>query len=145
MTNLPVSCLFCKIGNKEIPSEIVYEDESAFALLDVHPIAPGHTVVMPKKHSETILDLGDSELASLFSAVRNTTKLLQKALAPDGFTIGINHGKASGQTIEHFHIHIIPRFQNDGGGSIHSVVDNQPNETIREIAERIRKVETRNR
>ena len=133
-----MNCLFCKIGKKEIPAEIIYEDETAFALLDIHPMAPGHTMVMPKKHFETILDLEDSELASLFSAVRNVTKLLQKVLAPDGFTIGINHGKASGQTIDHLHIHIIPRFQNDGGGSIHSVVDNQPKETVREIAERIR-------
>ncbi|MBI4085985.1 MAG: HIT family protein [Candidatus Liptonbacteria bacterium] len=135
-----MDCLFCKIGNKEIPSEIIYEDDGAFAILDIHPIALGHSMVMPKKHAETILDLGEGELAPLFSAVRNVTKLLQKVLAPDGFTIGINQGKASGQTIEHFHIHIIPRFQNDGGGSIHSVVDNQPKETIREIAERIKKI-----
>ncbi len=133
-----MDCLFCKISGKEIPSEMIYEDSSAFAILDTHPMAPGHAMVMPKKHFETILDLEDSELAALFSAVRNVTKLLQEVFAPDGFTIGINHGKASGQTIEHLHIHVIPRFQNDGGGSIHSVVDNQPKETVREIAERIR-------
>lgn len=135
-------CLFCKITSKEIPSEVIYEDDSAFAILDIHPIAPGHTMVLSKKHRETILDLNDDELAPIFSAVRNVTKLLQEVFAPDGFTIGINQGKASGQTIDHLHVHIIPRFRNDGGGSIHSVVDNQPKETIREIAERIRK--TRN-
>ena len=138
MTNLSTNCLFCKIVNKEIPAEIIYEDDGAFAVLDIHPIAPRHSMVMPKKHAETIFDLEDREFAPLFSAVRNATKLLREVLAPDGFTIGINQGKASGQTIEHLHIHIIPRFQNDGGGSIHSVVDNQPSETIRESAERIR-------
>lgn len=137
-----MDCLFCKIGNKEIPSEIIYEDDSAFAILDIHPIAPGHSMVMPKKHSETILDLEDREFAPLFSSVRNVTKLLQEVFAPDGFTIGINHGKAGGQVVDHLHIHVIPRFQNDGGGSIHSVVDNKPSETIQEIAERIRTLNT---
>lgn len=133
-----MDCLFCKIGKKEIPSDVMYEDDGAFAILDIHPMAPGHAMVMPKKHSETILELNEDELGRLFSAVRNVTELLQKALSPGGFTIGINHGKASGQTIEHLHIHIIPRFQNDGGGSIHSVVHNPPKEAIEKIGERIR-------
>lgn len=116
---------------------MIYEDEATFAVLDIHPRAPGHTMVMPKVHRETILDLKENEFQPLFSAVKNTAELLKKALAPAGFTIGINQGKASGQTIDHLHIHIIPRFNNDGGGSIHSVVDNPPDKDIAEIAKMI--------
>lgn len=133
------NCLFCRIGKKEVSAEIVYEDAGNIAIMDINPRAPGHAMVVPKKHSETILDVPENELMPLFSAVKNTTALILKALRPDGFTIGINHGKASGQVVDHLHIHIIPRFLDDGGGSIHSVVDNKPGESIKEIAEKIRK------
>jgi histidine triad (HIT) family protein len=126
-------CLFCKIVNKEIPADIICEDDAAVAVLDIHPKAPGHTMVLPKGHSENILDLPDDKVEGVFKAVKNVTELLRKSLKPDGFTIGINHGKASGQAVEHLHIHIIPRWQNDGGRSIHSVVDNPPKESLKQI------------
>jgi histidine triad (HIT) family protein len=139
-------CLFCQIVNKEIPADIIYEDDTAVAVLDIHPKAPGHTMVLPKEHSENILDLPDDKVEGVFKAVKNVTELLRKSLKPDGFTIGINHGKASGQAVEHLHIHIMPRWQNDGGGSIHSVVDNPPKEPLKKIAAKIRstKSEIRN-
>lgn len=133
-----MDCLFCKIINKEISAEIIYEDENTVAVLDVFPKAPGHSMVLPKIHAENILELPDDKIEGVFKAVKNVTALLKKALAPDGFTIGINHGKVSGQAIDHLHVHIIPRWLNDKGHSIHSVVDNQPTESISEIAERIR-------
>lgn len=137
-----IDCLFCKIINKEISAEVVYEDENTVAILDVHPKAPGHAMVLPKVHAENILDLSDNKIEGTFKAVKNVTALLKKALVPDGFTIGINHGKVSGQAIDHLHIHIIPRWLNDKGHSIHSVVDNQPTESISEIANKIK--ESRN-
>ena len=130
-------CLFCKIINKEIPAEIVYEDDDALAILDVHPKAPGHTMILPKIHAENILDLAEEKIQGVFKAVKKTTELLNKSLKPDGFTIGINHGKVSGQTIEHLHIHVIPRYHNDAGGSIHDVVDNPPKESLEEIKKKI--------
>lgn len=132
-------CFFCKIINKEIPAEIIYEDESVIAILDIHPRAPGHAIVLPKVHAENILDLPNENIKGVFMAVKKVTELLNKSLMPDGFTIGINHGKVSGQTIDHLHIHIIPRWFNDGGGSIHDVVNNQPKESLEEIKDLIEK------
>ncbi|MDP3052707.1 MAG: HIT family protein [bacterium] len=133
-----MNCLFCSIIKKEIPAEIIYEDEKTLAILDINPRAPGHTMVLSKVHSETVLDLPENEVEPLFSAVKKITKLIQKSLKPEGFTIGINHGKISGQVVDHLHIHIIPRFENDGGSSIHSVVNNPPKESLREIKNKIK-------
>jgi len=133
-----MDCLFCKIINKEIPAEVIYEDENTIAILDIQPRTTGHTMVLPKFHAENILDLPDDKIEGVFQAVKKVTGLLEKSLKPDGFTIGINHGKVSGQTIEHLHIHIMPRWFNDNGGSIHSVVDNPPKEPLEKLAAKIR-------
>lgn len=132
-----MDCLFCKIAAREIPSEMVYEDEASFAFLDIHPLAPGHTIVVPKEHAENILDLPENQVGPLFTAVKKITAALNSALKPHGFTIGINHGKVSGQAIDHLHIHLIPRFEGDGGGSLHSVVKNPPQESVSAIKEKI--------
>lgn len=131
------TCLFCQIANKQREAEIVYEDDVVVGVLDVFPRTPGHTMIIPKVHHETILDLSEGEVGPVFVAVRNMTALLQKALAPDGFTIGINHGKVAGQAIDHLHIHIMPRWHGDGGGSLHSVVGNPPKESLKDIKDRI--------
>lgn len=115
-------CIFCKIGSGEIPSYVITEDKKAIAFLDIHPCAPGHTVVISRRHTETILDMSSADITALFLLVKNTTKLLKQRLQPSGFTIGINHGSVAGQIIPHLHVHIIPRFSDDGGKSIHSVV-----------------------
>src|SRR3989344_853225 len=128
-----MDCLFCKIGKKENPSEMVYEDDRVFAILDIHPRSPGHTMIIPKLHAVTLLDLPEEEVGPLFSVVRLVTAKLEKALRPQGFTIGINHGEASGQAVKHLHVHIIPRFQGDGGGSVHSVVSNQSGYSLEEV------------
>ena len=133
-----MECIFCGIARKEIPAEIVREDERTVAFLDIHPRAPGHTVVVPRQHSPTLLELPDGEIGLLFSAVKYATRLLANALHPSGFTIGINHGSVSGQTVDHLHVHILPRFLGDGGGSIHSVVTNPPQESLAAVAAKIR-------
>lgn len=132
-----MDCLFCKIINREIPSEKIYEDDAAFAFLDIHPLAPGHTVIIPKVHAQNILDLPETAVGPLFLVVKKITAALNSALKPHGFTIGINHGKVSGQAIDHLHIHVIPRFEGDGGGSLHSVVENPPREPVSAIKEKI--------
>jgi histidine triad (HIT) family protein len=132
-----MDCLFCKIAHKEIPSEVIYEDDHVLAFLDVHPLTTGHTLIIPKIHSENLLDLPDEEIGPVFKAVKIVTGLLQEKLSPKGFTIGINHGRISGQTIDHLHIHVIPRFEGDGGGSLHSVVKYPPAESLSSIKERI--------
>ncbi len=135
-----MDCLFCKIINKQIPAQIVYEDSHALGILDIHPRAPGHTIIIPKIHAENILDLPDYALEPLFAAVKKITGVLKKTFNPDGFTIGINHGKASGQAVDHLHIHSIPRWLNDRGSSLHIVVHNPPQESLDAIAEKIKKV-----
>ncbi len=130
-------CIFCKIIDKEIPASIVYEDDAALGILDVNPRAWGHTMILPKKHYPTILDVPPEELGPLLAAVQKVTAAIEKALAPDGFTIGVNHGKVSGQAVPHLHVHILPRFEGDGGGSIHSVVGAAPKEGLEETRARI--------
>ena len=132
-----MDCLFCQIANKQREADIVYEDDHVVGILDIFPRTPGHTMIIPKVHSETMLDLPEEEIGPVFLAVRNMTARLQKALKPDGFTIGINHGKVSGQAIDHLHVHIMPRWHDDGGGSLHSVVGNPPKESLKDIKARI--------
>ncbi|MDZ7344405.1 MAG: HIT family protein [candidate division KSB1 bacterium] len=131
-------CIFCKIARREIPAEIVLEDERSVAFLDIMPKAPGHTVVIPKFHAPTIVELPILEIGPLFVAVQKMAERLSWKLAADGLTIGINQGRASGQTVEHLHIHLLPRFVDDGGGSIHSVVHNPPRESLADIAKKLR-------
>lgn len=132
-----MDCLFCKIASKEIASEVIYEDDHVLAFLDVHPLTAGHTLIVPKRHAENLIDLAPEEVEPLFMAVKKVTTLLEKKLAPKGFTIGINHGKISGQVIDHLHIHVIPRYEGDGGGSIHSVVRCPSNEPISSVKEKV--------
>lgn len=118
-------------------AKIIYEDEYVLSFLDINPHTLAHTVVIPKRHYETILDLDDNNILKLFSGLRNTVNLIKETIKPDGFNIGINHGKTAGQAINHLHIHILPRFENDGGGSIHSIIYNKPKESIDEIYNKI--------
>ena len=132
-----MDCLFCKIISKKQQAHIIYEDESSMAVLDIFPRSIGHTMVIPKTHAETILELPDDQIGKVFGTVKKVTQLLKDKLNPDGFTIGINHGKVSGQAIDHLHIHIIPRFKGDNGGSIHTVVDNPPSISLEEVNKKI--------
>lgn len=133
-------CLFCKIAGKEIPAARIYEDSHTLAFLDVAPRSPGHTVVISKIHSATLLDLPKEEVNYLFLAVQKVAHMVQKGLRADGLTIGINQGEVSGQTVPHLHVHVIPRFTGDGGGSIHAVVNIPSEESLQEIEKKIREV-----
>ncbi len=132
------SCLFCKIIAREILAEIIYEDNATLAVMDIHPRSSGHAFVIPKIHYVILAEVPDAEIGPLFVAVRNTVIKINAALHSDGFTIGINHGRAAGQEIDHLHIHIIPRWDGDGGSSIQSVAHNPSTESVAEIAEKIR-------
>ena len=130
-------CLFCKLAIHEIPAKVVYEDDHTLAFLDVHPRAAGHTVVIPKHHAPTLTELSDAEVGPLFGAVKRVAEKVLAALEPDGLTIGVNHGTASGQTIPHLHVHIIPRFTDDGGGSIHSIVPDSVSVDLDAVAKKL--------
>lgn len=133
-----LSCVFCSIIAKQIPSEIIYEDGLTLAFLDIHPRAPGHTLIIPKKHAQTVLEADDASLQALALTIRSVADILHASLKPDGFTIGINHGKVAGQAVDHLHAHIIPRYQNDGGGNIHSIINHPGSKSANQIADIIR-------
>ena len=130
-------CLFCKIVEKKIPAKIIYENDSVVAFLDIMPRAAGHTLVIPKMHAPTLLDLSEEKVSELFAAVKQVDAMLVKVLAPEGVTIGINQGEASGQEVKHLHVHLLPRWQHDGGGAIQSVVNHPGTESVDAVLAKI--------
>jgi histidine triad (HIT) family protein len=135
MNNL--DCLFCKIATKQIPAAVIFEDDHVLAFLDVHPRCVGHTLVIPKHHAPRIAELPNEEVGPLFLGVKQVAGLLTEKLQYDGATIGMNQGRASGQEVDHLHVHVMPRWHNDGGSSIQSVVNNPPKESVEEIKKRL--------
>ena len=131
-------CIFCKISNGEIRAEKIYETENAISFLDINPRAPGHSLVIPRKHVMTLAELEDKLIVEVFKMTREVVKILKATLSPDAFSIGINDGKAAGQEIPHLHVNIFPRFKDDGGKPVHFIVNNPPSDKISEISEKIR-------
>lgn len=127
-------CIFCRIIRKEIPNYTVYEDDDVLAFLDIEPRAKGHTMVIPKEHAETALLATDESLSAVAKGIRRVMQRLTDVLAPHGFTVGWNHGAAGGQVVPHLHVHVIPRWEGDGGGNIHSVISNPGSQTVEYIA-----------
>ena len=106
-------CLFCKIINGEIPSYKVYEDEDTLAFLDISQVSKGHTLVIPKTHCENIFDLDEKSCQKLLNTVKYVSILLKEKLNVQNINIINNNGSVAGQVINHFHIHILPRHEND--------------------------------
>ncbi len=131
-------CIFCRIVDGQQESERVLETKQALAFLDINPRAPGHTLIIPKDHARTLTDLDPDPAAGVFLTTRRICTMIEDALNPEGFTIGINDGPEAGQEIPHLHVNVIPRFKGDGGTSVHSVVQNPPVKDLSEIAEKIR-------
>lgn len=109
-----MDCLFCKIINGELPCRKIYEDERVFAFLDIHPVNPGHTLVVPKEHCENILDASPKVLADIVAAVKKIAPAILRGVGSDGFNLGVNNGVIAGQVVGHLHFHIMPRFKDDG-------------------------------
>ena len=129
-----MDCLFCKIVSKEIPNYTVYEDENVLAFLDIHPCAKGHTVVVPKKHFADLSEMSAVDWQAMSGGLANVFSKIQKVLSPDGVNLGINNGKAAGQAVGHAHWHLIPRWQGDGGGSMHSIIRSTDGADVKEVA-----------
>lgn len=107
-------CIFCKIIKGEIPSSKIYEDENVFAFLDIGPITKGHTLVIPKQHSENIFDISEETLCSVMKVVKKLASVVKEATGSGGIVIGMNNNKVAGQEVPHVHFHIIPRKEGDG-------------------------------
>ena len=109
-----MDCIFCKIIDGEIPAVKVLDEELVIAFMDINPSSKGHMLVVPKRHAENIFEIPESDLAATVKAVKRCAKAVKEALNAEGITILQLNGKASDQIIPHFHIHIIPRWENDG-------------------------------
>ncbi len=129
-----MDCIFCKIIKGDVPNYTIYEDENILAFLDIFPRVEGHTVVIPKKHGATIFDFSEETLAAVMKGVKKTAERVRDTLNPDGFSIGLNHGEVAGQAVPHLHVHIIPRWKNDKGGNMHSIVKQENMRPVTEIA-----------
>jgi histidine triad (HIT) family protein len=108
------NCIFCKIADGEIPSATLYEDEEFRVILDLNPATKGHCLILPKGHYANIYELPDELASKVFVLAKKTAARLQKALGCDGMNIVQNNGTAAGQTVFHFHMHLIPRWEDDG-------------------------------
>ena len=106
-------CVFCKIVNGEIPSFKIYESENTMAFLDISQNTVGHTLVIPKRHIENIFDLDEETSKELFVSVTKTAKILKEKLGIENANLLNNNGTLAGQVVNHYHIHIIPRYGND--------------------------------
>lgn len=109
-----MTCIFCKIIGKEIPAEVIYDDDSVIAFLDIQPNNKGHTLVVPKAHHADLVQTPDDVLAKVMSVVRKLAPSIMDAVNAEGFNTIINTKPAAGQVIFHTHVHIIPRFSDDG-------------------------------
>lgn len=109
-----MDCIFCKIAKGEIPSKTIYEDEEFRVILDLAPATKGHALILPKKHADNLYELSDETAASAMKLARKLALLMKEKLHCDGLNLVQNNGAVAGQTVSHFHVHIIPRYEGDG-------------------------------
>ena len=108
------SCIFCKIANGEIPSNTIYEDDKFRVILDNGPATKGHALVLPKEHYANLFEMPEDLLADAAVVAKNVATTVKDKLSCDGLNLVQNNGETAGQTVMHFHLHIIPRYENDG-------------------------------
>lgn len=107
-------CIFCGIANGEIPSRTLYEDGDFRVILDLGPATKGHALILPKKHAKDLFELPEETAAKAMILAKKMALLMKEKLHCDGLNLVQNNGEAAGQTVPHFHLHLIPRYQNDG-------------------------------
>ena len=105
-------CLFCSRTNLK-KHEIIYENKDNLVFFSMKPVTLGHTLVIPKRHVKSMLALSDEETDKLFELVKKIARLIHRVLKPDGLDIGTNYGRVAGQSIDHLHVHVVPRYKGD--------------------------------
>ena len=108
-----MDCIFCKIANGEIPSNKLYEDDDFVAIMDLSPATKGHSLVIPKKHYDNFFAMTPEEAAEAMKRARKVAGTLMEKLHPDGMNMTQNNGEVAGQTVMHYHLHLIPRYLSD--------------------------------
>lgn len=138
-----MTCTFCRILNRELPASLVREDEHTVSFLDIHPVAEGHTLVLPRRHVESFTDLSLEEVSALFSSGQRIARQLKTSLDNcEGITLSVADGVSAGQEVPHVHLHLIPRKQGDEfGWRFPSNYSNTPTERglLDEVASRIKR------
>lgn len=132
--------IFEQIAAGDIPARIVYETDTVLSFLDANPLAPGHILVVPKEGYQRLRDLPDGVATDLWAAVDELAPRVEDAVDADALTVGVNDGEAAGQEVPHVHVHLIPRFDGDGGGPIAAAVGSPPDlsdDELDDIAGRI--------
>ena len=132
------NCIFCKLANGDIPTATVYEDEYLRAIMDAAPANKGHIIVLPKSHAANIYELEDEYVSRAFVLAKKLAVALKKLTGCDGVNILQNNGGAAGQTVFHFHVHVIPRFKDDDCTIVWkptSYEDGEASEVAKKIAE----------
>jgi histidine triad (HIT) family protein len=135
--NRDANCVFCRIIAKEIPATVVHEDEEVLAFMDIGQVNPGHVLVAAKSHAENIYALDDAGAAAVFRGAARVARAIRAAFAPPGLSVYQANGKPAGQTVFHFHLHLVPRHEGDGM-ALAWPVKNPPREKLEEYAAKIR-------
>ncbi len=130
-------CVFCKIADGQIPASTVYEDEDCVAFMDIGQVNPGHVLVAAKRHAQDLYALDDAQAAAVARGVARVARAIRAAFAPEGLSVYQANGAAAGQTVFHYHVHLVPRFANDAMRFTWPV-QNPPREVLEEHAARIR-------
>ena len=113
---MSADCVFCKIRDGEIPSMRVYEDDLTIAIMDINPLNAGHCLVIVKNHTATLFDTAEADLQAAIATARKVAIGLKAAVKPDGLNMLQANGAAAFQSVTHYHLHLIPRWNNDGKG-----------------------------
>ncbi len=120
------NCVFCKIASGKIPARVVMQNDRAVVLLDAFPLAPGHTLVIPKSHYAKVQDMGKQDAMAVFEITRKVVGAVEAGSQVGASAIAIHNGSDAGQEIPHVHVHIVPRKKGDGAGAIHSMFKSRP-------------------
>lgn len=131
------NCIFCKIANGEIPAATLYEDENFRVILDLGPASKGHALILPKSHAANIYELSDEMAAKAMILAKKMATAMTAALKCDGFNIVQNNGECAGQTVFHFHMHLIPRYKGDNAIKLWTPGESDQEE-LAKMAEEIR-------
>ncbi|HSH06592.1 MAG TPA: HIT family protein [Burkholderiales bacterium] len=130
-------CVFCKIVAGQIPATKVAEDEACLAFMDIGQVNPGHVLVAAKAHAEDLYALDDAQVAAVARSVARVARAIRAAFVPEGLSVYQANGQAAGQTVFHYHVHLVPRYRNDGMAFTWPV-QNPPREALEAHAARIR-------
>ena len=133
-----MDCIFCKIVAGEIPAVKVLDEELVLAFMDINPASQGHLLVIPKRHAGDIFEISEADLAAVTGAAKRCARAVKEALKADGVTVLQLNGRAAGQVVPHLHVHIMPRWENDGLSVSSWEMKPGDMDQIKDIAQRVK-------